>query len=94
MIVVAVSESDSIMYYTESNTDWSTYNSNSFTPVFTDDVDNWQWSSVDFRTSAYDTCGDDTACLYDVYVTGDLAIGESSKATAVASADANAALSK
>ena len=82
------------MFYTEVGTDWWTYNNNSFVPVFTDDVDNWVWSSDSFRDSAYDTCGDDTACLYDVYVTGDLAIGESSKATAEESAAANAALGR
>ena len=90
----AISESDSIMYYTESNTDWYTYNNNSFVPVFTDDVDNWVWSSESFKQTAYDTCGDDIACLYDVFVTGDLAVGESSKATAQESADVNAALSE
>lgn len=82
------------MYYTEANTDWWTYNNNTFTPVFTDDVDNWSWSSDAFKDSAYDTCGDDIACLYDVFVTGDLAVGESSKATAQESTETNAALSK
>ena len=80
------------MFYTEAGSDWLTYNNNTFVPVFTDNVANWVWSSDSFRDSAYDTCGEDTACLYDVYVTGDLAIGESSKATAEESAAANAAL--
>ena len=65
------------------------------TPLcITDDVDNCVWSSESFKQTAYDTCGDDIACLYDVVVTGDLAVGESSKATAQESADVNAALSE
>lgn len=80
------------MYYTD-NTDWFTYNNNSFTPVFSDDVENWIWSSTGFKTQAYDLCGDDAECLYDVFVTGDLAIGESSKQTAADSAATTAALS-
>ena len=70
MIAVAVSESDSIMYYTDGADLW-TYNNNSFVPVFTDDIENWVWSSESFKQTAYDTCGNDTACLVDVYVTGD-----------------------
>ncbi|XP_067939805.1 mucin-like protein [Watersipora subatra] len=77
----AVSEEDSIMYYTD-NTNWYTFNNNSFVPVFVDDVDNWVWSSEEFKTAAYDLCETDTACLYDVYITGDLSVGESSKQTA------------
>lgn len=93
MIAVAVSESDSIMYYTD-GADWWTYNNNSFVPVFTDDIENWVWSSESFKQTAYDTCGNDTACLVDVYVTGDVAVGESSKATAESSLETNAALSE
>ncbi|XP_067928026.1 uncharacterized protein [Watersipora subatra] len=88
----AVSEGDSIMYYTD-NTDWSTYNDNSFVPVFVDDIDNWVWSTEEFKTAAYDLCETDTSCLYDVYITGDLSVGESSKQTAEDSQATNAVLS-
>jgi hypothetical protein len=91
LISVAVSEEDSIMYY-EAGEDWRTYNNNSFVPLFTDDVDNWNWTSSEFRNKSYALCGEDTACLIDVYITGDLAIGESSKATAEESAKISAAL--
>lgn len=82
------------MFYSEAGTDWWTFNNNSFVPVFIDDVDNWVWSSDSFRQEAYDVCGDDTSCLYDVYVTGDIEIGASSKATAEESERTNAALGK
>ncbi|XP_067939795.1 mucin-like protein [Watersipora subatra] len=87
----AVSEEDSIMYYTD-NTNWYTFNNNSFVPVFLDDIDNWVWSTEEFRTAAYDLCETDTSCLYDVYITGDLSIGESSKQTGEESEAANAQL--
>ncbi|XP_067927983.1 serine-rich adhesin for platelets-like [Watersipora subatra] len=87
----AVSEEDSIMYYTD-NTDWYTFNNNSFVPVFIDDIDNWVWSTEEFRAAAYDLCETDTSCLYDVYITGDLSVGESSKQTAVDSESTSAKL--
>lgn len=80
------------MYYTD-GTSYSTYNDVDFTPVFTDDSDSWIWKSEELKTQALLTCGDDSSCLYDVFVTGDLAVGASSKATAVASAEAKSALS-
>jgi len=92
-ILVAVSEEDSIMYYTEDGTDWSTYNNNSFVPVFTDNIDNWVWPSEEVKTEAYNTCGDDNVCLYDVFVTGDIEVGKSSKKTVETGVAENAALS-
>jgi len=91
---VAVSEEDSIMYYTEAGTDWSTYNNNSFVPVFTDDIDNWAWTSEELKTEALETCGNDTACLYDVFITGDINLGKVTKQTVDDSVAVNAALSK
>ncbi|XP_067928014.1 mucin-like protein [Watersipora subatra] len=87
----SISEGDSIMYYTD-NTNWYTFNNNSFVPVFTDDIDNWVWSSEELRTSAYAACNNDTACLYDVYITGSLDIGLSTKSTAEESIAQNDAL--
>ena len=81
------------MYYTD-DTNWYTYNNNTFVPVFIDDIDNWVWTSEDFKNRTYEACGDDTSCIYDTYVTGDLSIGESSKKTAEDSAAASAELSK
>jgi len=92
-ILVAVSEEDSIMYYTEDGTDWSTYNNNSFVPVFTDNIDNWVWPSEEVKTEAYNTCGNDTFCIYDIYVTEDLEVGKSSKVVAETSAKTNDDLS-
>ena len=92
--LVALSQSDSVMQYTEEGTDWWTYNNNSFVPIFTDNVDNWEWSSDSLRDSTYDVCGDDSACLYDIYVTGDIAVGASGRATAVATSETNAILGK
>ncbi|KAF6022442.1 hypothetical protein EB796_019247 [Bugula neritina] len=89
----AVSEEDSIMYYTEDGTDWSTYNNNSFVPVFTDNIDNWVWPSEEVKTEAYNTCGNDTFCIYDIYVTEDLEVGKSSKVVAETSAKTNDDLS-
>jgi len=87
-----VAEDDSIMYYTEDGTDWSTYNNNSFIPVFTDNIGNWVWPSEEVKAEAYNTCGDDHVCLYDVFVTGDVEVGKSSKKTAEDSIAANEAL--
>ncbi|XP_067939788.1 mucin-like protein [Watersipora subatra] len=87
----SVSEEDSIMYYTD-NTNWYTFNNNSFVPVFMDDIDNWDWSTEEFKAAAYDLCGTDTSCLYDVYIMGDLSVGESSKQTAEESEAANTQL--
>jgi len=81
------------MYYTEDGTDWSTYNNNSFVPVFTDNIDNWVWPSEEFKTEAFEACGDDDVCLYDVFITGDIEVGKSSKLTAEDSAKTNAELS-
>lgn len=92
-LLVSVSQSDSIMYYTD-GTNWATYNDNNFIPVFTDDVESWVWKSDELKTQALQTCGEDMGCLYDVFVTGELAIGASSKATAVASAETTSALRK
>ena len=92
-ISVAVSEEDSLMYYTD-NTDWYTYNNNSFVPVFVDDIDNWVWSSEQFKTDSYELCGSDTACLYDTFITGDLSIGANSKKVAEESEAISKALSK
>ena len=83
-----------IMYYTEPNTDWWTFNNNSFVPVFTDDVDNWEWGNGTLKEDAFALCGNDTACLIDVYITGDIAVGESTKATSEQSAKADAELSE
>ena len=91
---VAVAEADSIMYYTESNTDWNTYNNNTFVPVFTDDVDNWAWSSDSFKQTAESTCGDNIECLYDVFITGDLEIGATSKATGEENEQQNAIIGR
>jgi len=52
-ILVAVSKEDSILYYTEDGTDWSTYNNNSFVPVFTDNIGNWVWPSEEVKTEAH-----------------------------------------
>lgn len=93
-ITVAVAEADSIMYYTEADTDWWTYNNNTFVPVFADDVDNWAWSSDEFKQTAYSTCGDNTECLYDVFITGDLEIGATSKATGEENEQQNAIIGK
>jgi len=92
-ILVAVSEEDSIMYYTENGTSWSTYNNNSFVPVFTDDIDSWVWPSEEAKTEAYETCGDDHNCLYDIYITGNIEVGKSTKKTAENSVSDNEALS-
>ena len=92
VLLVAVSEEDSLMYYTD-NTDWYTYNNNSFVPVFVDDIDNWVWSSEQLKTDAYSVCSNDTSCLYDVFITGKLEIGESTKSTAEESIAQNKALS-
>lgn len=92
-VAVAVSEEESIMYYRDGS-NHSTYNDNDFIPVFTDDVNNWDWETEDLRTSAYEECGNDVSCLYDVFVTGDLSIGLSTKSTATQNAEANSALSK
>lgn len=89
-----MSEEDSIMFYTTPGTEWSTYNTNTnnFVPVFTDDVSNWNWNSDALKDDAYDLCGADTSCLYDVYITGDLEIGAGSKATAEESERTNSQL--
>ena len=80
------------MYYAD-NTDWYTYNNNSFVPVFVDDIDNWVWSSEQFKTDSYELCGSDTACLYDTFITGDLSIGANSKKVAEDNRAATAELS-
>jgi len=94
MHAVAVSEEDSIMYYTEAGTDWSTYNNNSFVPVFTDDIDSWVWPSTDLENQAFEACGNNTACLYDIYITGDVDAGTSAKQIEEDSEEANRILSK
>lgn len=80
------------MFYTTPGTEWSTYNNKSFVPVFTDDVSNWNWTSIVLKNEAYALCGTDTSCLYDVYITGDLEIGAGSKATAEESERTNSQL--
>ena len=91
---VAVSEEDSIMYYTEPGTSWATFNNNTFVPLFADEHSQWNWTSDSFRDLAYETCGNDTACLIDVFITGNPAIGASTKATAEKSVTTNAELSR
>ena len=81
------------MYYTD-NTDWDTYNNNSFVPVFIDNIANWVWPSAEFEQAAKDLCGDDTACLYDSFVFKDLSVGESGKKIAEDGAKASSSLSK
>ena len=78
---VAVSESDSIMYYTEAGTDWWTYNNNTFVPIFADGLSNSSSISESFNQSAHDTCGGNSECLYDVFATGSLEVGATSKQT-------------
>lgn len=86
-----MSAADSIMYYTN-GTDWDTFDGSSFTPVFSDDSDSWNWETEALRGNATEICGDDSACLYDIYITGDISVGESSKATAEESVETNNAL--
>lgn len=81
------------MYYTD-NTDWYTFNNNSFVPVFTDNIESWKWSSEEFKTKAFESCDSNPTCLYDAYVTGNLAIAENSKKVNDDSIRINSELSK
>lgn len=80
------------MHY-DAAANWHTFSNNTFVPIFTDDKDSWVWNPPELKTEAEQLCGDDLSCLIDVFVTGDVSVGMSSKSTAEESANVAATLS-
>jgi len=81
------------MHY-EAGENWFTFNNNTFTPVFSDAFDSWVWPSEELKNAAISLCGGDMSCLFDIYVTGDIAVGEASKSTVEADAALTSTLSE
>ncbi|XP_078360277.1 sushi domain-containing protein 2-like isoform X2 [Oculina patagonica] len=73
----ATSASDSLFTYDQGK-DHSTYFNVGYVPIFLDQG-NLEFDNATLGQQARDVCGDNKQCLFDIYTTGKVSIGEASK---------------
>ena len=77
-----IKSSESIMYYDASN--YSTYQNSSFVPIF-----RTSFSSTAAEQEALNTCGANSACLFDLAATGNKKLAVSTLASSTVSNETN-----